>query len=728
MSSETASTLVGTKLAAPSPPSQLVRRPRLDDVLSEAVDDPAVRVVLVSAPAGSGKSTLIAAWLETTGTSCAWLQSDTADHDPARFWTHVVAALASETPDLEAAVAPALPGSGAEARPLVERLANHLAASSEPLILVIDDYHLISNPAIDQGLEQLVDLAPDSFTLVLCSRVDPSLRLSRLRVGGQLVEVRAADLRFGPQEAGMLLQQRGSTPNPGQVAALCERTEGWAAGLVMAGLSLAGTTDVDAFVAAFQGDDRLVVDYLTEEFLSGISPEDQNRLLCTSILHRLTGPLIDAVCATTDGATWLRDLASTNQLLISLDRTGTWFRYHHLLGDLLRREAEDSPGIDIAELHRRAGHWHRHHGSPHDAVEHYISGQNLTEAADLIYDEAHDLLNRGQLATVRRQIVSLGSIADQHAGIAVVNGMISLLTGELADARRYLVLARSLGPDEDEIRLTIALAVYIAIASGDVASALHEAQASDDPTESTQALSLAVARTWGGDFAGAEPLLHLAERLSDEEGNALVTTGPPIYAAIAAIETAKDADARRTAERALEIAESRGWFDVPQVALAHSIIGRTSADPDEAIAAAALGVELANESAMVLTRGYALTSYADVLSRFEHPDSEELRKQARSVIDRCPDPGIAGRYLARIEARHGALPSAPEVAGLVDNLTEREQAVLHYLPSQLTQRDIAAELYVSLNTVRTHCKAIYRKLGVGDRKAAVQAARDLGLL
>ena len=723
-----AMTLVGTKVTPPTPPAQLVRRSRLDDALSAGIGDPGVRVVLVCAPAGSGKSTLVAAWLHTTEVDAGWLQADAADHDPARFWTHAVAALGRQLPKLEPAVASNLPGSGADARPLIERLANHLDEWAEPVTLVVDDYHLIANPDVDHGIEQLVDLAPPTFTLVLCSRVDPSVRLSRLRVRGRLLEIRANDLRFGPPEAEALLSQQGCAPLPHHVAALCERTEGWAAGLVLAGMSLAGSEDGDAFVAAFQGDDRLVVDYLTEEFFADVSPEDRERLLRTSILERLSGPLIDAVCESTDGGRWVRRLAANNQLVIGLDRNGTWFRYHHLLADLLRLEAENSIRAELPELHRRAGGWHRDHGSAMDAIEHYLHSGDHDEAADLIYDEANELLNSGQLATLQRQITSLGPLVDQHVGTTVVSGFLALFAGRLPDARHYLDLARTLGPDDDETRLTVALAVFIALASGDVASALHEARASAHPTDAAQALSLIWVRTWAGDFGETTALLGVAERLAEEQANTLVTAGVPVCEAIIALETGRTADARRAAERALDIATATGLNDTTRVALAHSIIGRTSDDPAESVAASLRGAELADETALALTRAYAMISAADVVSRHQHPDGDGLLRQARTIIDRCPDPGIVGQYLHRIEARQGTLPRPPDAPSLLENLTDRERAVLHYLPSQLSQRDIANELYVSLNTVRSHCKAIYRKLGVGDRKAAVQTAREHGLL
>ncbi|MEL7209303.1 MAG: AAA family ATPase, partial [Actinomycetota bacterium] len=349
MEAATEMALVATKLTAPTVPGGLVERPRLEGMLDGAVADPAVRLVLVSAPAGSGKSTLIAAW-QRDRDDCAWLQADRADQDPARFWSHVVGALGTVVPGVEAEAGPTVAASAAEADPLVERLANTLAASP-PVVLVIDDYHLVGDPAIDDALGRLIELAPLGFTLVLGTRFDPSLRLSTLRVRGQVVEVRADTLHFAPEEAGLLLGAPGADLTPPQVVALCERTEGWAAGLVLAGLSLDGNDDHDAFVTDFQGDDRLVVDYLTEEFLAGIDDEDRDRLLRTAVLDRLCGPLVDAVCGGDAGTAWLQRTASRNQLLIGLDRTGTWFRYHHLLADVLRSEAERQ-GIDVERSHR----------------------------------------------------------------------------------------------------------------------------------------------------------------------------------------------------------------------------------------------------------------------------------------------------------------------------------------------------------------------------------------
>lgn len=719
------SDLVATKLTAPTLPTQLVDRPRLDAVLDAAVADPSVRVVLVSAPAGSGKSTLVAGW-QAARDDCAWLQADPADRDPARFWGHLIGALAGLVPDVAETVGPAVSSAAVDAGPLLERLVNTLA-SGAPVTLVIDDYHLVANPAIDEAIESLIGLAPPTFMLVLVTRLDPSIRLSRLRVRSQLVEVRADALSFVATEAQLLLRDADPDVTVGHADALCDRTEGWAAGLVLAGLSLRGSDDHDAFVQAFQGDDRLVVDYLTDEYLSQVGEADRTRMMRTAILDRMCGPLIDAVCDTSDGARWLHETAATNQLLISLDRTGTWFRYHHLLRDVLRLDADQSL-VDLADAHRQAARWHHEVGDSHDAVEHYLAAGELAVAADLIYDEATDLMNRGQLRTVADQIARLGPLAEEHAGALVVQGYIAFFEGRFTETQRCLDRARGLNPSGDVPGLIVALAIMTNLATGNVADALTEARGADGPFESTQAMTLGGAHVWAGDFDGARPFLEQAERLAPDEGHSFVQAVAPALSAIVHIEGNATVAAHTDAARAIEFANQHGLSDLTQTALAHSVIARTTEEADDAVTAAQRGVELARRSPDRIVYAYALASGGDVLCHHEHSDGADLIAEARRVINLCPDPGIAGRYLARVEARHQLSTPQPVAPALVEDLTDREHAVLRYLPSQMSQREIANELYVSLNTVKTHCRAIYRKLGAGERKAAVQTARDVGLL
>lgn len=730
--------LVATKLTSPALPRELVERDRLGAALDAAVVDPNIRVVLVSAPAGSGKSTLVASWQRFRNDS-AWLQIDVADRDAARFWAHVGAALSHVVPDLDNALDPYVSLSSLDPEPLIDQLVNELA-DTPPVVLVIDDYHLIANPAIDQGIERLIELAPQTLTIVLLTRWDPAIRLSRLRVSGQLHEVRAAALRFSEHEAADLLRTTrtdgSASGSPLDEAAqeqarlLCDRTEGWAAGLVLARLSLAAVDDKVAFLEAFRGDDRLVVDYLSDEFLTNTDAEDERRLLATSVLEELSGPLIDAVCDTTDGTTWLADLAARNQLVIGLGRSNTWYRYHHLLRDVLRLKA--GGGQPIEELHRRAGAWHRSHGDLDRAAEHLLEGGDLRVAADVVADHSMDLLNRGQINTVSGYLRRLGPVVDDHLRCGVIAGWIHAVLGRLDDAQHALERLRALDAANDTFTLGLieGLDVMIRLGRGDVAGAIEVASDTPTITEASQSLVVAQAFVWGGRFDDANPLLHRAGQLANDNEDRFAMSGVPSVSAVVAIESGDSFAAHRFATQTVAVIAERGALSGGHGALAHTIIARTTDDAEQAITSAGLGAELARAATIPVMAAYALASAADVLCAHEVDGGPELLAEARHLVDRCSDPGIAGRYLTRVESRHrlSGPTTDPSDSRIVEPLTDRELAVLRYLPTPLSQRDIASELYVSLNTVKTHCKAIYRKLAVGDRKAAVQAARDAGLL
>ncbi|MEZ5265708.1 MAG: AAA family ATPase [Acidimicrobiales bacterium] len=468
MGARSTSELAATKFAAPQPPVPLVDRPQLESSLCAALDDEGCRLILVSAPAGSGKSTVVASAVAQRADATAWLQLEVADGDPERFRRYLVSAIGSVRPGIARSLRPFLAVAPRAPDGFVERLVNALAAEDRPLALVLDDLHLVGDPEVHELLERLVDLAPPCFTLVAVTRADPPLRLGRLRLRRRLVEVRADALRFEAHQAVGLLGAGAARLSSAQLERLYERTEGWAAGLVLAGLSLDATDDVERFVGDFHGDDRLVVDYLSEEFLAALPPDDRDRLLRTSILERLHGPLVDAVCGSSDGATWLRRAAGANQLIIGLDRTGSSYRYHHLLGQLLRLEAAAHLGAELPELHRRAALWFQQHGDSHEAVEHLIAAGAHADAAELIWQEATRLLNGGQLRTVAGQIERLGPLADQHAGCVLVRAWISLVTGRSTSARRLVEQARSLGPPDDLVAPMLdALGVMIALAEGD---------------------------------------------------------------------------------------------------------------------------------------------------------------------------------------------------------------------------------------------------------------------
>lgn len=720
---DTRAAVSATKVMPPRPPGRYLPRARLIDGIEASVS--AGRgFVLVSAPAGSGKSTLVNGWLDVHDRASGWLQVDDGDDDPIRFWSGVASSLQACVPGIAEAIGSTI-GDGLDA--VVAELVNTLSGVDGEVVLVIDDYHLISNDDVHRSVERLLAQRPANCIVVVSTRLDPPFRLGRLRVRDQITEIRAADLRFDADEAAWLLDADTVGLDADDVERLAARTEGWAAGLVLASLSLRGGDDVTEFVTSFHGDDHLVADYLSDEFLDSVDEAERQRLLEVSVLERLSGPLIDEVCGTDDGTAWLDSLAGRNQLVIALDRTGTWYRFHHLFRDLLRVELDRTAPERAAELHAAAGRWHAESGDLMAAVEHYIEAGCRVEAADIVADNATKLLNVGRIYTVTRYIERLGDLVDQHEGLAIVHGWLSFVTGRFAEAERALDVARRLDVDGVDAGLIQSLSAMIHLAEGDVAAGLRVVEDQVPMTEPTHPMVLGGVRVMGGRFDEARPFLAQANEMAASRPDHFVAAVTPVFESIAEIEEGRTVAARDLAEAAITYADEHRIAEAPQLALAHSIVARTTSDADSAMPSAQRGVQLARRSPENIMLTYALASAADVAFDHGQDDAERLLLEARTIVDRCVDPGIAGRYLARVESRHG-LADRVRSEQLVEELTDRELAVLRYLPSQLSQREIAGELYVSLNTVKTHCRAIYRKLDVEGRKAAVQAARDHGLL
>ena len=398
--------VLATKLHVPRTRPGFVTRPRLADRLAGAQGG---ELTLVCAPAGFGKTTLLADWARGGQRPVAWLSLDEGDNDPARFWRHTAAALDRVHPGVAEQVAallgPPPPGSF---EALVTALINRLAGVSEEAALVVDDYHLIQSPAVHTSLGFLLEHLPPSLGMVLASRSDPPLPLARLRGRGQLTEVRAADLRFTPEEAAELLETAvGSALPDNAVAALGTRTEGWAAGLQLAALSLRGHTDITAFVEGFSGSHRFVLDYLAEEVLDRQPEPLRAFLLETSVLARLSGPLADAVTGRTDSQALLEQAERANLFLVPLDDERRWWRYHHLFADLLRATLAREQPDRVAELHQAAATWCNEHGLVDEAVQHTLAAWDTVGAARLIEQHFDALQRRGEDATLRRWLQAL---------------------------------------------------------------------------------------------------------------------------------------------------------------------------------------------------------------------------------------------------------------------------------------------------------------------------------
>ena len=348
-------------------------------------------------------------------------------------------------------------------------------------------------------------------------------------------------------------------------------------------------------------------------------------------------------------------------------------------------------------------------------------------AGDLIAVHATALLNNGQVYTVLGLLDRLGDLPERHSRSGVTKGWLNLTTGRFAAARHYYDVAARYD-DGTDANLTASLGIMVHLAEGDLAGALALAETMTAPVESTQGLGLVAVHTWAGQFELARRHIAVTRELAAAEPADYAAAVAPGLAAVVELEAGNHEAAAAFAAASLEHAADRGIADAPQLSVSHAVVARTAADHDQRRASAERAVELIRRAPEPFTAGYVLALVGDTACEHDDPSGPALLGEARTALDPCPDPGISGRTLARVEARHGLADRARPRSGPIEELTDRELAVLHYLPSPMSRRDIANELYVSLNTVKTHCKAIYRKLAVGDRKAAVQAARDAGLL
>jgi len=398
--------LVATKFHVP--PAGFVPRPRL---LKRLTEGSGRGLTVVCTPAGFGKTTVLGDWARRSRQPAAWLSLDAGDNDPARFWRYVAAALERVRPGVAAPVVALLRGAQ---HPPLEAVAtvviNQLMSvpSEGGAALVLDDYHLIEAPPVHDSVTFLLDRLPPGLRLVLSSRVDPPLPLARLRARGQLAELRAADLRFTLAETAAFLREVTGLDLPtASVASLQDRTEGWAAGVQLAALSLRGHADPAGFIATFAGSHRYVLDYLTEEVLAGQPEQVLRFLLGTSVLDRLCGPLCDAVTGRTDSQALLKELERANLFVVPLDEVRQWWRYHHLFADLLRARLAQEQPTRVPELHRAAAAWHEERGFADDAVRHAMAAGETGWAARLVERHVEALLRRSEGATLDRWLSAL---------------------------------------------------------------------------------------------------------------------------------------------------------------------------------------------------------------------------------------------------------------------------------------------------------------------------------
>ncbi len=435
--------ILATKLYVPPPQPRAVPRPRLIERLDESLHS---RLILVSAPAGSGKTTLVGEWIAGGERPAAWLSLDEEDNDPNRFLAYLIAAVQTVADVGEGLLDMLRSPQPPPAESILTALLNEISTVPEGFVLVLDDYHVIDARPVDDVLTFLIEHLPPRMHLLICTREDPHFPLPRLRARGQLTELRVADLRFTSSEAAAFLNQvMGLDLSAEQISTVEARTEGWIAGLQLAALSMRGREDISGFIKSFAGDNRYILDYLVEEVLQRQPERVRSFLLDTSILNRLNGSLCDAVTGREEGNALLESLERGNLFVVPLDDRRHWFRYHHLFADVLSVHLRQERPDEVATLHRRASEWHERNGPPSEAIRHALAAGVFERAAALIELSAQAMLTSGQdetllgwLSALPDELVRSRPVLGVYYALALVPGDLEAAEARLRDAERLL--------------------------------------------------------------------------------------------------------------------------------------------------------------------------------------------------------------------------------------------------------------------------------------------------
>jgi LuxR family transcriptional regulator, maltose regulon positive regulatory protein len=862
--------LAATKFTAPRVPSGWVPRQRLVDDLERGVRGP---LTLLAASAGTGKSALLGAWCagRDGGAPLGWLSLDPLDRDRRRFWRGVLQALARGGAVVDA---PAIPPTGSVDH-VVPELVNALEDAGEPVVLVLDDLHEIGDGAAIADLDRLLRHPSPALRIVVATRVDPPLRLGRMRIAGELTDIRERDLAFTEPEAAALLRAAGIELAPADVGRLWQRTEGWAAGLRLAALTLRTHPDPARFVAAFAGDDAAMADYLVAEVLAQQPDDLVDFLLRTSIVDLITPELANALTGRADSAHVLARLEREHALVTALDDGGRWHRYHPLLRELLRTQLRYRLPAAPTNLHGRAARWFAAAGRPAEALRHAAGAGDWATVAALAGDHWVPLLVRGELSTLRSVLEGLPARrAERDPEVALALSAALLEVGDEPAAAGLFdraVARRDAVPAARRARFDLGVATVGLLRArlrGDLDRALAHAQPLIENADAGSAelralalVNLGIAELWTGALDDARRHLEAARRGAAADWLVLVAVA---HLAAHAVLTGRLERARRLAEEARALAAVRGWARSWPVGVAEGVLSgvalernrRADAEPHlaraeellaqasdvplrmgvrvqrarllaaggrpepalealdgagelaagwpvspalsglmssvRALCEAALGNAAAAAEALgggthTAEDGAALARLRllagdpdgarealapwldgapaafgstptelcllDALARDAEADLEGASAALERALDQAEPHGLRRPFvelgaslapLLRRQLRRGtshrslvedllrdvARPHAdarPRTL-LLERLSDREAAVLRFLPTMMSNGEIAGELFVSVNTVKTHLKSIYRKLDVPDRREAVRRARELELL
>ena len=577
-----ATPLLSTKLYFPPDTKKHVPRQRLIERLNAGLWEAhgfERRLTLVSAPAGYGKTTLVTQWLRSTNYPCAWLSLDENDNDPKRFLEYLVAALTQIDPSIGDCAQGLLkhpqPPPSDE---ILTALVNDIAAHPAAIVLAIDDYHLIQTQSIHQQLNFLLEFQPSNLHLVIMTREDPPVPLSRLRARSQVTEIRQVDLCFTEVEAGVFLRKgSGLELQEEDIQALVRRTEGWVVGLQLAALSLQGQTDLKGFIQSFTGSNRFILDYLMDEVLDRQPTDTLDFLLRTSILERLSAPLCDSVCERTGSREMLEALESANLFIFPLDARRAWYRYHRLFAEHLRHRLRVSANVPEHALHTSASLWFEENGYLAEAVQHALSAENWERAVGLIQGISQDLMKRGEVATLLGWFQSLPEEEVlAHPQLCVDFSWPLVLSGQLEAAEALVERVEARLDDESQLSGDIAaLHAYIARSRGDTRRtvmmsrrALSMLPDENQGLREILAVNLGIAHWHEGEIEEAEEVLTDARDVFEKTRNRYAELTALIF--LNRIQAARG-HLRGAYQAYKPLVEIKG--DIPVLALAHMDLG-----------------------------------------------------------------------------------------------------------------------------------------------------------
>ncbi|MDA0182202.1 LuxR C-terminal-related transcriptional regulator [Solirubrobacter phytolaccae] len=706
------------------------------------------RLTLVAAPTGFGKTTMLAAWAAVSPARFAWVSLDEADDEPTRFWSYVVAALEGAAPEFSGTPARRLRAPGVQvADEVLPALVNALGPATTPLVLVLDDYHLIADATIHEDVGYLLERLGPGVHVVLAGQADPPLKLGRLRARGELNELRVQQLRFSDEEATALLNgQHGLKLAPEQIAAVQHRTEGWVAGLNLVALSLRDAADREGLMARMPVGDRFLADYLWEEVAAHQTPDTRAFLMRTSVLERLSGPLCDAVANGTDSAQRLLALERGNLFVVPLDAERRWYRYHHMFRAMLRRQLERQEPDAVADLHRRASAWFADQGDLAGVIDHALLAGDAHVAADALQRHWLDLYSDGWANSALGWIDRLPrTTLNEYPRLSLARAGIARAMGRLDEVEPWLTRVEHAAAEEGDetarrdLRAGLARQrSMLALVQADVGGAVRLGRLAiaerppDSPEAPADSYFLGICLFWTGATAEAEQRLRAyLDVTAPGEQDVRRVFAMALLATAHARRGELDA-AQRLVEASLATTDRRGLGEHPPTEQTHVAAGIVAFQRD----AYERAEEHLEHAATLARRGgdrleiaHALLWLGRARARSgDGPGAGDALTAARIQLRGARVPSLV--ELERVlEHEIRSAPAAPESEAVDDELlSAAELRVLELLPSDLTYREIADRLYLSLNTVRTHGQRIRRKLGTSTRDEAVSAARRLGLL